>query len=170
MKLKLTGKKVCIFNGEVTKKSARNLILNIFEADLTKGDIYLVLNSCGGDAEGGTLIYKTLKNSLKNKLITVAAGEVASAATLIFLAGDKRLVYPGSTFYVHAGSFDGGFNMSETKTFFKSIVYKEKDMVNIYAQNSTISKKKWAKIIQKSRVLTAKQMLKTKLATELIEA
>jgi ATP-dependent Clp protease, protease subunit len=169
MKLKLTGKKMLIFNREVTTMAARKLIQEIIHADTTKGDIYLIINSCGGSAEGGLLVYKTLKSSLKNKLITIAAGEIASAATLMYLAGSKRYVHPGSSFYVHAGSWDGTMPMAELETFYKSNSIKEKDFACICAKNSNISKKKWKKIIQKSEVFTTKQMLKYGIAHELIE-
>jgi len=172
VKLKLSGQKVLIFNKEITTRSTRDLINQILYLDQTDGDVYLVINSTGGHTQSALLFYRTLKTSLKNKLITVLAGETASAATIFFLTGSLRYVYPDGAFYVHSGHWNSemGFPMAELHTLVKSLKIENSAYSRIYADNSTISKKKWAKIIRKSKVFTSKQMLKYKLATELIEA
>ena len=63
-----------------------------------------------------------------------------------------------------------GFPMAELHTLVKSLKIENLAYSNIYTDNSNISKKKWKKIIRQSKVFTSKQMLKYKLATELIEA
>jgi len=172
VKLKLSGQKVIIFNKEITSRSTRDLINQILELDRTDGNIYLIINSSGGHPQSSLLFYNTLNNSLKNKLITVAAGEIASAATILFLTGSVRCVSQGSAFYVHAGRWNSetGIPMAELHTLVKSFGVENSAYSSIYANNSNISKKKWKKIIKKSKVFTSKQMLKFKLATALIEA
>lgn len=171
MKLSLTNKKVLIVSDEITIKSAKKLIYKILTLDRSNGDIYLIINSCGGDKNAGPLFYKSLKSTLKNKLITIAAGEVASTATMFYLTGSVRLANEGSTFYVHAGRHqsEDGFPMAEVNTFFKSLKIEEDDWAATYAKNSNLSKKKWKKIIKKSKVFTTKEMLKYGLANQLIE-
>lgn len=169
MKLHLTHKKLIIFNEDVTCESSNKLIKKILKLDKTKGDIYLIISSSGGDSDSGFLIYKTLKNSLKNKLITIAQGEVASSATIVFLVGSKRYAYSGVSYYIHAGVYNEKIPCSEVNTFFKSHLNKRKDEINVYSKNSNISKKKWGRIINESRVFSSKQMVKYQLAHEAIE-
>ena len=39
--------------------------------------------------------------SVKNEIITIAVGEIASMATSIFIAGDKRIMSPNSIAMIH---------------------------------------------------------------------
>lgn len=61
------------------------------------------LNSPGGDLYMGIAIHNALK-ALNCKVTTVIRGIAASAASVIFCAGDERLVYPGSCLMVHGAS------------------------------------------------------------------
>src|SRR5665213_2763415 len=67
------------------------------------------LMSTGGDAEVGLAFYDRIRLSPLNITIT-AYGLVGSAAALIFLAGDVRVMTPNSCLYVHeesGGDIDG---------------------------------------------------------------
>lgn len=58
------------------------------------------INSPGGDLYMGIAIHNALK-ALDCKVTTVIQGIAASAASVIFCAGEERLVYPGSCLMVH---------------------------------------------------------------------
>lgn len=66
-------------------------------------EITVNINSPGGDLFVGIAIHNALRN-LKCKVKTVIQGIAASAASIIFCAGDERLVYPGSVLMVHGVS------------------------------------------------------------------
>lgn len=170
MNLVLSDKKVIISSYEITFSRTKELIQDILELDRTKGDIYLIINSCGGHKGAGPLFYKSIKNSLKNKLITVATGEIASAATLFYMAGTERYAHKGSYFYVHAGaSAEASFPYAESDSVFKSIRLERDDWADMYAKNSNISKQKWIKYIKDSKVFDTKEMLKFGIAHQLID-
>lgn len=170
MKLILTDKKLIIFNREVNTKSVRDLIEKVLQADRqAKGDIYLLITSGGGDSEQAVLAYSVLKNSIKNKLITIAAGEVASAATIIYLAGHERLAYKNAHFYVHAGKYEANFPLQEAKSVFKSLQNIEDTFLNIYVKNSDGNRDFWEQLSQKSGVLNADEMINWHLAHNLID-
>ena len=61
------------------------------------------INSVGGDVYVGLAIHNALK-SLPCKVRTVIQGVAASAASIIFCAGDEREVFNGSLFMVHGVS------------------------------------------------------------------
>ncbi len=58
------------------------------------------INSYGGDLFLGIAIHNALK-ALPCKVTTVIRGIAASAASVIFCAGDERHVYPGSVLMIH---------------------------------------------------------------------
>lgn len=66
-------------------------------------DISVIINSCGGDVYTALGIYDCLSAQECN-ITTTIAGVAASAASIIFLAGDKRNMSPNSTYMVHQPS------------------------------------------------------------------
>lgn len=71
-----------------------------------EGDtVYIHLNSGGGRIDSTVQIIAAMKEC-RGDVITVADGIVASAATLLFLAGDGYIVNPHCLFMVH--NFSGG--------------------------------------------------------------
>lgn len=63
-------------------------------------EVTVNINSVGGDLFQGIAIHNALR-ALPCKVKTVVQGVAASAASIIFCAGDERLVYPGSILMVH---------------------------------------------------------------------
>lgn len=63
-------------------------------------EVTVNINSPGGDLYMGIAIHNALR-ALNCKVKTVIQGIAASAASIIFCAGDERLVYPGSVLMVH---------------------------------------------------------------------
>ena len=79
--------------------------LILLEKDNPEKPIMLIINSQGGSADSGFGIYDMLK-FVKPPIVTLTAGLCASAAIIIFLAGDKskRLALPNSRFLLHQPS------------------------------------------------------------------
>lgn len=63
-------------------------------------EVTVNINSVGGDLFQGIAIHNALR-ALPCKVKTVVQGVAASAASIIFCAGNERLVYPGSVLMVH---------------------------------------------------------------------
>jgi ATP-dependent Clp protease protease subunit len=79
--------------------------LFLMEADSTEEPITVYVNSPGGSADCGFAIYDLLR-FVESPIKTVCSGICASAAILIFLAGDKgqRYSLPNSRFLLHQPS------------------------------------------------------------------
>ncbi len=77
----------------------------ILERDSKDKPITIIVNSQGGSADSGFGIYDMLRFT-KPPIITLTAGLCASAAIVIFLAGDKqkRFSLPNSRFLIHQPS------------------------------------------------------------------
>lgn len=87
-----------------------------FVAELNKNknakNITLRINSPGGEASGGIAIYNALR-SHTGKKTTIAEGIAASAASIIFMAGDERQIHPSAALMIHDAS---GITMGNAQT------------------------------------------------------
>lgn len=81
--------------GEV---SAYNLSKELAELDVDKINVYI--NSYGGEVAEGLAIYNSLKRH-KAKIITVCDGFACSIASVIFMAGDERIMNEASLLMIH---------------------------------------------------------------------
>jgi len=79
--------------------------LILLEKDNPEKPITVIVNSQGGSADSGFGIYDMLK-FVKPPIVTLTAGLCASAAIIVFLAGekDKRFALPNSRFLLHQPS------------------------------------------------------------------
>lgn len=68
--------------------------------ELDADEITVHINSYGGEVAEGLAIYNSLKNS-KAKIRTVCDGFACSAASVVFMAGDERMMNPASLLMIH---------------------------------------------------------------------
>lgn len=125
-----------------------------FRADLEKcknaEEITVNINSPGGDLYVGLAIFNALK-SLPGKVTTIVSGVAASAASVIFCAGDTRQVYKGSLLMVHgvhteleiSGMFNDGditSLLSDLRTRRDALRVMNDSIAGIYAQTTGMEK------------------------------
>ena len=93
-----------MLSGEINKESAEKIIsqLLVLEAEDNEKDIFIYINSPGGDVDAGYAIYDVVR-FIKPKVIMIGAGLVASAASLVLLAvpSERRVGLPNSTYLIH---------------------------------------------------------------------
>lgn len=83
---------------------AERVIKNLAILEGTSNDpITIILNSEGGDYYQALAIYDYIK-SLKSHVTIKIIGNCMSAATIISLAADVRVMSPNSTYMIHYGS------------------------------------------------------------------
>lgn len=89
------------------------------------------INSEGGVVDTGFDIYNYLR-SLNVPIKTVGSGLVASIATVIFMAGDTRILREGTQFMIHLpmGGMDGTADQMEA--YSKEIRVAEKKLIDFY--------------------------------------
>lgn len=83
--------------------------------------IWIYLFNYGGDADCGWSLINAILTS-DTPIYTVNIGVCASAAALIFMAGEKRFLMPGSSVMIHEGAAQ--FNGDSTKVLDASDSYK----------------------------------------------
>lgn len=93
-----------LLNGDIDKSVIERVALPITTfSQKNNKPIKLLINSSGGSVEDGQMVVDAIITS-KAPVITIAFGKAMSAAFDIFLAGDRRIVYPNTILMIHSGS------------------------------------------------------------------
>ncbi len=126
------------------------------------------INSPGGDVFAGLAIYNALKGSGKEIVVKVM-GVAASAASLVMMAGDKRIM-PKNTFtMVHnPWSFAMG-NADELRETADTLDKIGEALQATYVAATGQSEEKIKELLSKDTWLTAEESLELGFATEVIE-
>lgn len=106
--------------------------------------ITITIISDGGDWYSGQAFYDAIREC-KTEIITVASGSVASAATLIFLAGDIRLAHEHVTFLVHDVTHTSEAKATDVEAELKEVKRQGHIMWDLYAKHTNKSKSYWKK-------------------------
>lgn len=85
-----------VFDNEQTHIDAIELIRSITEED----EVHIYITSPGGLVSVADM-YIAAINECKGHVVTHGVGGVASAAVIVFLAGDERVCTPGSSYMLH---------------------------------------------------------------------
>lgn len=115
----------------ITAKSVSAAIAGA--GDVDQIDVYI--NSPGGDAFDGIAIYNELKQ-FEGQVNTYAMGVAASAASLIFMAGDQRVVYDGAQLMIHNAA---GFTFGDKQTHEKQcavLAKLDQNIAKVYANTT----------------------------------
>ena len=115
-------------------------------------NINLHIYSNGGDAFMGLSIYDFIKNN-KIPIYTYINGNIASAATFMYLAGYKRFMSPNSTILIHqiSTSFWGKFE--DLKDECKNTTELMKIVKDLYSENTLMKKKQLDDILKRELFL-----------------
>ncbi|XWK89730.1 MAG: ATP-dependent Clp protease proteolytic subunit [Phormidium sp.] len=134
----LLSKRIVLLTGEITAELAERITsqLIFLDAKAPGKDIYLYINSEGGDIQPGLAIYDTIK-SLKSDVVTVSLGECSSMASFLLASGTKgkRFAMPNSRIMIHQPSRYGiGAQASEVAIAAKEILYIRSLLNSLLAQ------------------------------------
>ncbi len=100
---KLLANRIIFLSGEINSDLANLVVSELLYLDsLSHDDIFIYINSPGGEVTNGLAIYDTM-NYVKSNVATVATGLCASMAAIILAAGEKgkRMALPNSEVMIH---------------------------------------------------------------------
>lgn len=134
-----------------------------------KNFITVHINSGGGDLYAGLAIYNRLK-AVKGTVTTINDGLAASAASLIFQAGDIRKMNAGSNIMAHgvAGFLFGYYNIDDLKEMVTQFKAHNKAIVNVYAEAMGVNYDEAKGFIDGETWLTGQEAVDKGLADEVI--
>ena len=94
-----------LFSRVIAPKSVVELVSKLNDIAGRGQDVYLLLNSHGGNVAAGIHCYNMLR-ALPTRLVTHNVGNVDSIANAIFLAGEERYSTSSAVFMFHSVGFD----------------------------------------------------------------
>lgn len=126
------------------------------------------INSYGGEVAEGLAIYNVLKNS-SAKITTYCDGFACSAASVIFMAGDERIMNSASLLMIHnAWSYASG-NADDFRKQAEDLDKITQASVNAYMSRIKITEDELKEKMDKETWLTAEEALSDGFATRIME-
>ena len=99
-----TPARLIALSGDIEEDVAVEVIKNIRLLDHVNSEtIPILINSGGGEVAQGMAIYDAIREC-NSKVITHVVGPTASMASIIFQAGDERIISSNATLMIHVGS------------------------------------------------------------------
>lgn len=165
------------FNDEINNESvfALNKELHAVEAKLKMltlthgvepGAIYLHLTTDGGSIHSAFSVVDCIQ-SLSVPVHTVVDGFVASAGTLISLAGKKRYIRPNAYMLIHELRSGVWGKMSSIEEEVENLKKVMDHIYSYYLTNTKLSKKQLEKILSKDVIWNARECIDKGVADEL---
>jgi ATP-dependent Clp protease protease subunit len=124
------------------------------------------INSDGGDVDMGFDIYNYLR-SLKLPVTTVAENSCCSIATVIFMAGDKRIVKENTMFMIHLPWGQAVGTAEEIANYAQMVKDAEDRLVKFYVDTTNNTKEAILPLMQQETFLSKEQSLTLGFATEM---
>jgi len=153
-----------IFIGTQVDDHMANLIIAqmlFLESDEPEQDIYLYINSPGGQVSSGLAIYDTMQY-IKPDVQTICMGQAASMCALLLAAGTKgkRFALPNSRLMIHQPS--GGFQGQSTDIQIqaKEILQIRERLDDILAKHTGQAKEKVRNDTERDNFMTGEEAKK----------
>jgi ATP-dependent protease ClpP protease subunit len=125
------------------------------------------INSKGGDIDKGYDIYNYLKN-LPQRITTEINGMCASMATVIALAGEKRIMVEGSKFMIHnPWAADVNGDADALMAVHEAMRAEEDKMIAFYSEHTGILKEGLDALMKAETYLTPEKALELGFITEI---
>ena len=141
---------------------AVNVIQDI--QDTKDDEINVIISSGGGSAFEGLMIYDALKSSNK-KINTKILGLGASAASVIFMAGDNREMGEGSLLMVHNSWSMFMGNKEEVESQLGTLEAIDKRMTSIFVNATGLLEEEVKQLLKDESFLSAEESIQLGFAT-----
>ena len=163
------------FYSDITDKTIRDLNIlikgmtdEILDNDEINVPIFLHINSKGGDYTSAIAAHDTIKcNTVP--IFTVAEGNVASGAAIMYVGGQKRFMMPNATILIHhiSGGIEG--TTQDMKRDMASIETMSIIMKKIYSECCCINDQELQRLMDNEILLNAEECIKHKIADKIID-
>ena len=154
--------------GNVKEKGVEfiDVIKQVQSAPFADGyNVYI--NSEGGVVETGFEIYDYLR-SIGKPINTIGVSQVASIATVVFMAGESRKLKTGTNFLIHLPMIgvDGFLNSQELEKAKLDLAPIEKRLIDFYKKTTGLTEEAIAPLLKKETSLNPSDAFDLKFATE----
>jgi len=151
------------FTAGVDKPSTDRVIAALIDA-LGKGtcEVHLMISTTGGGIMNGMTLFNFLRQ-FPVSLTTYNIGNVDSVGNVIFLAGERRIAAPQSTFMFHGVAYNltGPMNLAEPNLIeMLGVVQADQNrMADVIAQRTQIARDDAAHLFSRAATKTAAEAL-----------
>ncbi len=150
-----------VFLGAGINDDVANIIiaqLLFLEADNPEKDIYLYLNSPGGQVSSGMAIYDTMQH-LRAPINTICMGMAASMGSFLLAAGTKgkRAALPHSRIMMHQPSGGAQGSAADIEIQAKEILYLRGRMNELYAKHTGQPVERIERDMERDRFMSAEE-------------
>lgn len=155
---RLLKERIIFLDGEITDETADLVVAQMLflEAEDSKKDINLYINSPGGSVTAGLAIYDTMQY-ISCDVSTICMGQAASMAALILAGGEKgkRFLLPSSRVMIHQpwGGVEG--QTSDIAIHTKEILRLKKLSIDYLAKHTGKTTEEIAKDLERDFFMTA---------------
>ena len=158
--IKVEGPDV-FFYCDVSVESVAELcaVVKKVEREFYESIVRVHIHSDGGDLHAGLAAMDFLK-SCKSRVVTIAEGMCASAATFIFLGGDERIVCPNAYLLIHQLGSEFWGKYEEMKDEMQHCERLMKHMKRIYLRETNLPEEKLDKLMKRDLYLSYKKCVK----------
>ncbi len=136
--------------------------------ELAADHVNVHINSYGGEVAEGLAIYNVLKNS-SAKVTTYCDGFACSAASVIFMAGDERIMNSASLLMIHNAWSRASGNADDFRKQAEDLDKITQASVNAYMSRVKITEDELKEKMDKETWLTAQEALSDGFATQIME-
>ena len=158
--IKVEGPDV-FFYCDVSVESVAELcaVVKKVEREFYETVVRVHIHSDGGDLHAGLAAMDFLK-SLRSRVVTIAEGMCASAATFIFLGGDERIVCPNAYLLIHQLGSEFWGKYEDMKDEMQHCERLMKHMKRIYLRETNLPEAKLDKLMKRDLYLSYKKCVK----------
>lgn len=135
--------------------------------DLDAEEINVYINSYGGEVAEGLAIYNALKRH-KAKINTFCDGFACSIASVVFMAGEERIMSPASLLMIHNAWICTSGNAQELRKQADDLEIITSASIAAYAERVSISEDEIKELMDAETWIDAKTALQKGFATKII--
>lgn len=148
---------------DVSLNSVMSQIASVGNVD----EYLIVINSGGGEVMEGFAIYNHLL-SLGKPIITRGNGIVGSIATLIFLVGNKRQLYPNTQFLIHNPFTFAEGDATDLMRRAEELRNIENNLLDVYISKTGAERDTLQNLMNADTLITSDNAFELKFATEIL--
>lgn len=126
-------------------------------------EVYIRLNSPGGDVFEGISIYNYLK-SLDNKVTVEVTAQAASAASIIAMGADEIIMATGSSMMIHEASTWAVGNKKDIQKSLQALETVDDSLIDIYQERTGKSREEINDWLTEETYFTAEEAIENGLA------
>lgn len=154
--------RIIMVTGEINSQMSTSIIAQLLflDAQDPDKDIYMYINSPGGEVIAGLAIYDTM-NFIHADVQTITIGLAASMASVLASSGakGKRFILPNSQFMIHQPSGGAQGQQTEIAIAAEEIMKTRKRLNDILAKNTGQKLERVERDTERDHWLDAKQSL-----------